>query len=285
MRQIIVGTRGSTVALAQARWVVARLKEEWPDSDFRIQTVASQADMESGMDLEQALIQNKIDIAIHDLKDFGLNMPEGLELASITKRIDARDALVGRAGMKHIKDLPDGTVLGVSNRRQLAFIKAQKPKLVFEQAAGSLDARLDALGKGDFDALVVAASDLIRMELRNRIDELIDPNFVMPAPGQGSLGLQTRIDDDLAIEAAYSLNDRDSDDRVTAERAFLEGVASQKNVAVGALALLKDGLLKLEGWLAAQDGSKLIQASIEGEPDECEELGFELAQDILKQRF
>jgi hydroxymethylbilane synthase len=293
MRQIIVGTRGSSLALAQTRQVVAHLKEQWPDSDFRIQTITTRGDVEKGAlkgdkgfftkEIEEALLSSKIDIAIHSLKDLPTEMPDGLELASITKRVDARDALVGRAGMKSLRDLPSGSVIGTSSVRRKAFLAAQRPDLIVRELRGNVDTRLAALSSGDYDAIILAAAGLIRLELRNRIDEFIDPALILPAPGQGALALQTRADDDIATEFAYSLNDRDTDDRVTAERAFLAGMGAGCMAPIGALATLKDGILKLEGWLSALDGSNLIQATIEGDSDECEDLGLELAQDVLKQ--
>lgn len=293
MRQIVVGTRGSALALAQTRWVVARLKEEWPETEFRIQTIQTRGDIETGVlkgnkgfftsELEQALLERRIDIAVHSLKDLPTEMPEGLDLASIPRRVDARDALIGRAGMKSLQDLPPGATVGTSSIRRKAFLRAYRPDLVVKDLRGNVDTRLGKLSSGEFDAIIVAAAGLIRMDLRNRIDDFLDIDVMLPAPGQGALGLQTRADDDLVIEVAYSISDTDTDDRVTAERSFLGGLGAGCMAPVGALATIKDGLLKLEGWVGSPDGSTIIRGSIEGEAEEAEDLGLELASDMLNQ--
>lgn len=293
MRQIVVGTRGSALALAQTRQIVARLKEEWPEIEFRIQTITTRGDKEQGAlkgdkgfftkEIEEALLANRIDIAVHSLKDLPTENPEGLDIASIPRRVDARDALVGRPGMKSLKDLPQGAVVGTSSTRRKALLKAFRPDLELRDLRGNVDTRLAALGRGEYDAIVLAAAGLIRMDLRNRIDEFLDVSIMLPAPGQGALALQTRADDDLVIETAYSINDADTDDRITAERAFLHAIGMGCMAPVGALATIEKGILKLEGAIAAPDGSTVIRASIEGDPEECEALGEELAEDMLQQ--
>ena len=293
MRQIVVGTRGSTLALAQTRQVVARLTEEWPETDFRLQTIQTRGDLEKGVlkgnkgfftsEIEQALLEKRIDIAVHSLKDLPTQNPEGLDIASIPRRVDARDVLVGRADMKSLKDLPPGATVGTSSVRRKAFLRAFRPDLNVIDLRGNVDTRLNALGSGEYDAIIIAAAGLIRMDLRHRIDEFISTDIMLPAPGQGALALQTRIDDVLTVEVAYSINDPATDDRVSAERAFLEGLSAGCMAPVGALATLLGDILKLEGWVCAPDGSNLIQGSIEGDPSECEDLGLELAEDMLKQ--
>ncbi|GEM49077.1 hydroxymethylbilane synthase [Deinococcus cellulosilyticus] len=293
MRQIVVGTRGSALALAQTRQIVARLKEEWPEIEFRIQTITTRGDREQGAlkgdkgfftkEIEEALLANRIDIAVHSLKDLPTENPEGLEIASIPRRVDARDALVGRPGMKSLKDLPQGAIVGTSSTRRKALLKAYRPDLEIRDLRGNVDTRLAALGRGEYDAIVLASAGLIRMDLRNRIDEFLDVAIMLPAPGQGALALQTRADDDLVIETAYSINDADTDDRITAERAFLHAIGMGCMAPVGALATIEKGILKLEGAIAAPDGSTVIRASIDGDPEECEALGEELAEGMMQQ--
>lgn len=294
MRQIVVGTRGSTLALAQARWVVARLKEEWPETEFKLQPIKTRGDLEDGVlkgergfftgDLEQALIESRIDLAVHSLKDLPTSQPEALEIAAITRRVDPRDALVGRQDFKSLASLPAGAVIGTSSVRRQALIRAYRSDLVLRDLRGNVDSRLEALGRGEYDALVLAAAGLIRLDMRHRIDEFIAPELMLPAPGQGALALETRADDEIVLELAYSLHHRASDDRITAERAFLAGLGSGCMAPVGALASVSDdGTLTLEGCVAALDGSKVIRASVEGEANEAEDLGSELAEDVLAQ--
>lgn len=298
MRTVTVGTRGSTLALAQTRWVIARLKEEWPETDFRLQTISTKGDRnreslttlaqkgDKGFwvkEIEEALLQNRIDIAVHSLKDLPTEQPEGLEVASIPKRVDARDVLVGREGAKKLADLPQGARVGTSSVRRKAFLKAYRPDLNIIDLRGNIDTRLAALGSGEYDAIILAAAGLIRTELRHRIDEFVEPDILLPAPGQGALALETRADDDLSIEVAYAIHDHITDDRITAEREFLAGLGAGCMAPVGAHATIKGGQLTLEGWVGALDGTHVIRATSTGEAGECADIGAELAEDVLKQ--
>ncbi|MFC3862709.1 hydroxymethylbilane synthase [Deinococcus antarcticus] len=298
MRTVTVGTRGSTLALAQTRWVIARLKEEWPETEFRLQTISTKGDRnresleqlaqkgDKGFwvkEIEDALLQNRVDIAVHSLKDLPTEQPEGLEVASIPKRVDSRDVLVGREGAKKLADLPQGARVGTSSIRRKAFLKSYRPDLQVIDLRGNIDTRLAALGTGDYDAIILAAAGLIRTELRHRIDEFIEPDILLPAPGQGALALETRADDDLSIEVAYAIHDHLTDDRITAEREFLAGLGAGCMAPVGAHATVKGGTLTLEGWVAALDGTHVIRATSSGEAGECADIGAELAEDMLKQ--
>jgi len=293
MRSITVGTRGSALALAQTRWVVARLKEEWPDTEFRIQTIQTRGDKDRGAikgdkgfwvkEIEEALLASRVDIAVHSLKDLPTEQPEGLEVACIPKRVDARDVLVGREGLKSIDGLPQGARVGTSSVRRKAFLRAHRPDLDVRDLRGNVDTRLAALGTGEYDAIILAAAGLIRMDLRHRIDEFVDPGVLLPAPGQGALALETRSDDDLSIEVAYAIHDRVTDDRTTAEREFLAGLGAGCLAPVGAFANIKGSALILDGWVGSVDGRKVIRATIEGEPDEAADLGAQLAEDMLAQ--
>ncbi|HWG84820.1 MAG TPA: hydroxymethylbilane synthase [Deinococcales bacterium] len=294
MRQIVVGTRGSTLALAQARWVVARLKEEWPETEFRLSTIPSRGDTDgtgshadnalATNDLERALSESRIDIAVHNLKDMPVEQPDGLEIASIPRRVEAREALIGRQGCKSLAGLPAGSVVGTTGARRLALLRAFRPDLTLRELSGDVDARLEVLGRSEVDALVLAAAGLIRLDQRHRIDEFIDPELMLPTPGQGALALEARSDDDIANELAYSLHHHASDDRTTAERAFLAGLKASPTAPIGALATVgDDGVLTLVGCVAALDGSKIIRASVDGDAEEAEDLGRELAEDVLSQ--
>lgn len=287
MRQIVVGTRGSTQALAQARWAAARLKEEWPETEFKLVTIPSTVEAPELLhrDLEQALFASRIDIAVHNLVDLPIEQPENIKLSSIPRRLEARDVLVGRAGWKSLAALPQGASVGANTVLRRALLANYRPDLRLIDVRGDVDARLEAIGRGDCDAVILAAAGLIRLELRNRIDEIIDADVMLPTPGQGSLGLETREDDEMAEELAYSLHHHASDDRITAERAFLAGLGAPAwGNAIGALASVgEDGALLLQGCVATQDGSRIIRASTEGYADEAEDVGRELAEDLLKQ--
>ena len=298
MRTVTVGTRGSALALAQTRWVVARLKEEWPETDFRIQTISTKGDRsreslgalaqkgDKGFwvkEIEDALLQKQVDIAVHSLKDLPTAQPDGLEVSSIPKRVDARDVLIGREGMKKLSELPEGARIGTSSVRRKAFLRAYRPDLVVKDLRGNIDTRLAAIGGGEYDAIILAAAGLIRTEQRHRIDEFVAPDILLPAPGQGALALETRADDDLSIEVVYAIHDHMTDDRITAEREFLAGLGAGCMAPVGAHATVKGGVLTLEGWVGGVDGRKVIRAESSGDVTECAELGAELAADMLAQ--
>ena len=298
MRTVTVGTRGSALALAQTRWVVARLKEEWPETDFRIQTISTKGDRsreslgamaqkgDKGFwvkEIEDALLQKQVDIAVHSLKDLPTAQPDGLEVSSIPKRVDARDVLIGREGMKKLSELPEGARIGTSSVRRKAFLRAYRPDLVVKDLRGNIDTRLAAIGGGEYDAIILAAAGLIRTEQRHRIDEFVAPDILLPAPGQGALALETRADDDLSIEVVYAIHDHMTDDRITAEREFLAGLGAGCMAPVGAHATVKGGVLTLEGWVGGVDGRKVIRAESSGDVAECADLGAELAADMLAQ--
>ncbi len=291
MRAVVVGTRGSQLALSQTRQVVERLKELWPETEFKIRTVTTSGDrgadpMERGIfvkELEDALFRGEVDIAVHSLKDLPTKQPDGLRVVSIPRRVDPRDAFVGRNGIRRLSDLPKGAVVGTSSVRRRAQLLAYRPDLEVKPLRGNVDTRLDKLGSGEYHAIVIAAAGLLRLDLRNRIDEFIDPEILLPAPGQGALALEVRVGDDLAEELAYSLNHRETRARVTAERAFLAALGAGCLAPVGALAYVDDDILRLEGLVARPDGLEVIRGEIEGEIDEAKELGEELAADILEQ--
>lgn len=283
MRVIVIGARASLLAQAQTRWVMERLKENWPETEFKIRTVQSKNSSESSAAeaLRQALGKREVDIAVYSLKHLPTQETPGIRLVAVPKRVEPREALVGR-GSKRLEDLPQGAVVGVNSLRRKAQLLAYRSDLTLRDLEGDVDDRLSALGTGEYDAVIIGAASLLRLDLRNRIDQLIDPEIVLPAPGQGALGLEVRLGDDWAEELAYSLNHRASHVRVTAERAFLRALGAGDECAAGALATLEgDDTLLLQGVVASPDGRELIRAEIEGDAGEAAELGHDLAQDLL----
>ncbi|ADY25359.1 Porphobilinogen deaminase [Deinococcus proteolyticus MRP] len=298
MRTVTVGTRGSTLALSQTRWVVERLKEQWPETEFRIQTITTKGDKNRASlqsmakagdkgfwikEIQDALLAKSIDIAVHSLKDLPTEQTEGLDIASIPKRADARDVLVGAEGFKSLADLPQGARIGTSSVRRRAFLKAFRPDLQVIPVRGNIETRMAAVASDDYDAVILAGAGLIRTDQRHRADEFVSTDILLPAPGQGALALEVRADDDLIAEVAYAINDAVTDDRITAEREFLAGLGAGCLAPVGAFATVKGDLLTLEGWVGAVDGSEVIKATTSGDASECADLGAELAEDMLSQ--
>lgn len=282
MRVIVIGGWASLLAQAQTRWVVERLKENWPEAEFKVRTVQSKkAESSAAKALQEALSKCEVDIAVHSLKHLPTQAAAGLRLVAVPKRVEPREALVGRT-VKKLDDLPKGAVVGVNNPRRKAQLLSYRSDLVIREIEGDIDERLAALG--DFDAMVMGAASLLRLDLRNRIDQLIDPQILLPAPGQGALGLEARQGDEWAEELAYSLNHRSSLDRAMAERAFLRALEAGDECPAGALAAVEsDDTLLLSGVVCSPDGRDLIRAEIEGDAEEAEELGTELAQGLLSE--
>ncbi len=282
MRVIVIGTRASLLAQAQTRWVVERLTENWPEAEFKVRTLPNKtSEWDSSKALQEALARCEVDIAVHSLKHLPTQPIESIKLAAVPKRLEPREALVGRSA-KRLEDLAKGAVVGINSQSRKAQLAAYRPDLVLRDLEGDLDDRLAALGTGDYDAFIVGAASLLRLDLRNRIDQLIDSEILLPAPGQGAMGLEVRLGDEWAEELAYSLNHRTSFERITAERAFLSGLGAGDHCPAAALATVAgDETLLLTAVVCSPDGKELIRAEIEGDLSEALELGTELAQDLL----
>ena len=290
MRVIVVGTRGSLLALTQTRWAVERLKENWPETEFKIKTIQTKGDRGADPreqnifvgELEEALRRGEIDIAVHSLKDLPTTQPEGLVIAGVPRRVDPRDVFIGRNSVARMADLPKGARIGTSSVRRRAQLLAWRDDLEVVPLRGNIDTRLKKLVSEDLDGIILAAAGLLRLEMRNRIGEFVDPEVLLPAPGQGALALEVREGDDMADELAYSLNHGPTRARVLAERGFLHGLGAGCLAPVGALAQIEDDVLVLDAGVLSLDGKTLIRGEIEGDPEEAWELGLELARDVLE---
>lgn len=283
MRVIVVGTRGSLLAQAQTRFVVERLRESWPETEFKIRTIQTPAEAweEAGArELRKALSARTVDIALYPLKYLPTEEAPGLKLVAVPKRADPREAFVGKSAKK-IEDLPEGAVVGTNMLGRKAQLLSWRKDLVVRDLHGDIEDRLSALA-GDFDGIVMSAAGLIWLDLRNRLDQFIDPSLLLPPAGQGALGLEVRQGDDWAEELAYSLNHRPSFERTSAERAFVDALGAGMSAPAAALASMDDeGTLHLQGLLVSPNGRELIRGEIEGDPSEALELGGELARDLL----
>lgn len=284
MPRIVVGSQGSVLALSQARWVAERLKEAWPEADFKVRSIrrpggAGQADY-GVSELEEALRKGQADMIVAALCEFAPEPPGGIALGAVTRRLDPREAWVARGG-RPIADLAPGARVGASGARVRAQLAALRGDLEFVPLEGNLESRMARIAAGECDGVVVPAADLLRMDMRQRIDAYLDAAVVMPAAGQGALGVEVREDDDLHAELAYALNDGDADDRTAAERAFLVALGVGVAAPVGALAVLgEDGSINLSGCVAAPDGSKVVRSEATGPREESEDIGIELAGKI-----
>lgn len=260
---------------------MSELAAEWPDVHLVQRTIpASQPDGDFPA-LFGALEKGNVHIALVSLERLPEALPEGIALAAVTKRLEPRSALVakGRAGLV---DLPAGTRVGVLSERDRTFLWASGHDFNVELLSGMIDRDLGLLASGDLDALILPCSTMMALERRDRVTALLEPESFVPAVGQGSLGLLVREDDDMSFEIAYTLQHRPSFDRFAAERSFQQALR-EEGLSVGALAsVAPDGELTLLGAVAQKEGP-VLQGTVSGEASEAEELGRELAQDVLEQ--
>ncbi len=228
-------------------------------------------------ELEDALLDKRIDLAVHSLKDMPTELPEGLTLAAVPEREDARDAIVG----KTLDELPKGAKVGTSSLRRAAQLKAFRPDLAIENIRGNLDTRLRKLDDGQYDAIVLAAAGLRRLGWGGRIAEIIPVEIMCPAVGQGALAIETRNGQDEAAAVCATLIHEDTFQAVTAERALLAGLGGGCQVPIGAHARVRADRLHLRAIVARPDGGEVIAREAEGPLERAQRIGAQLAQDLL----
>lgn len=292
--RLIIGSRGSRLALWQAEWVKDRLDRLHPQTQVSIEIIKTSGDVLKDAplsviggqgvftkELEGALLGKRIDLAVHSLKDLPTIVPDGLTIAAITEREDARDALVLREGLNlalpSIRNLPEGFTVGTSSPRRLAQLKHLRPHLTVKELRGNVDTRLRKLDAGDYDALILASAGLRRLGLANRISAALEIEEMLPAVGQGALAIETREDDEELVCLLASLEDARTRAACTAERALLRSLGGGCQLPIAAHARLQDGVLRLSGMVAAINGETIILETLEGEAAEAEALGSALA--------
>ena len=295
MRVVRIGTRGSKLALTQAGLVKAALEKADPEVACELIVLKTSGDDFAGWtaepaesvavkglfvkEIEEALLEKRIDLAVHSVKDLETDLPAGLKLAAVLKREDSRDALVTRDGKK-LKDLPAGATIGASSLRRQAQLKRVRRDLEFIAIRGNVDTRLRKLDDGECDALVLAACGLIRLGLANRISDYLETAQMLPSPGQGALGIEIRREDAETGRLVEKLNDPNSAWEVAAERAFLKALGGSCRVPVGALAHVEEESLDLTGVVLSPDGLKAVRQSTRGAKTAAQKLGAELASQL-----
>ncbi|MEP6912839.1 MAG: hydroxymethylbilane synthase [bacterium] len=299
MKQILViGSRGSKLALTQARFVESELKRLNPALETRIEIVTTSGDVKSEplsviggkgvftKELEDALLARRIDLAVHSLKDLPTIIPEGLTISAICKREDPRDALVlgqslQSAGNASIAGLPQKAIVGTSSPRRLAQLKHLRSDLVFEDLRGNVDTRLRKLDEGRYDALVLACAGLKRLGLANRISAALTSVEMLSSPGQGALAIETRTEDEDTIEAVRNADHKFTRLACTAERSFLRSLGGGCQLPIAAYASVRDKKIRLEGLVADVQGKQVVRDRISGSFAEVEQLGIVLAERLL----
>ena len=293
MRKLNIGTRGSALALWQAEHVAARLRQA-SGAEVELQIIKTRGDKildvplakvgGKGLfvkEIEEALRRGDVDLAVHSIKDVPAELAGGLVLAAIPEREDPRDALVSRAGT--LAELPQGASVGTSSLRRGCQLLSQRPDLSLQSLRGNVDTRLRKLDEGQYDAIVLAAAGLNRLGLSERITELLPPEVMLPAVGQGALGIETRGDDDEVIALVKGcLHHDETSVRVEAERGFLTRLGGGCQVPVAAHArFIEGGELELAALIGHPSGEPMYHCKGEAEGRTPQELGVALAEKLL----
>lgn len=278
------------MALWQTEHIVNRLRESCPDREFVIQRIKTQGDRVPDVplakigspglfvkEIESALLEGKIDLAVHSLKDMPSKLTPGLEFGAIAEREDPRDVLVSRLGLP-LSGLPNGARVGTSSPRRSAQLLALRPDLKMVDARGNLDTRLRKALTADYDAMVLAAAGIIRLGLQERIVEYLPLSGCLPAVGQGALAVEIRQGDGEIAALVSRLDNRAVRAGVTAERAFMRALEGGCQAPVGAYGVVERGKLWLRGAVAALDGSRVIRVELRGDAAQAELLGARLAE-------
>jgi len=290
--RIVVGTRGSRLALIQTESVVAKLKQSMPDVEVQIVKIATQGDRNQHIQLEQvegtgffvkeledALLYRRIDLAVHSLKDVPGELPKGLALASVPERADPRDVLVTR-GLK-LAELPPGAKIGTSSLRRSVQLAALRPDLEPTSIRGNVDTRVRKVDSDEYDGLITAAAALVRLGLQDRITEYFPFEDFLPDAGQGALVVETRQSDEELNKALSYLNDVPAWQSVTAERAFQYALGGGCRAPIAALGTVEDGVLKLEGMIANVAQKRILRDTEVGNVGSAAQIGKRLAQKLL----
>jgi hydroxymethylbilane synthase len=291
---IKIGTRGSKLALTQANFVVEKIKKIMPETDIEISVIKTSGDIMQDISLlkiggkgvfvkeiEDALLSNAIDLAVHSMKDVPTEIPDGLEFAAILQREDARDILASRDGRK-IEQMPKGARIGTGSLRRSAQLLDMLPDAVIVPLRGNLDTRLKKIETEKLDGVIVAAAGMKRMGLVQRITQFLPVELMLPAVGQGALGLEVRTGDSELKKILAKLNHAPTNTEIAAERAFLRCLGGGCRLPIAALGKLEGDKLSLEGLVAAPQGSGIIRDKVKGTVFEAEELGKKLAEMILE---
>jgi hydroxymethylbilane synthase len=302
-RTLVIGSRGSKLALFQAEQAKTQLLHSNPGLTVRIDIIKTTGDVKPDpltliggkgvftKELEDALIDRRIDIAVHSLKDLPTIIPDQLTIAAICEREDPRDALVLRSNVElsraSLVDLPQNAIVGTSSQRRMAQLKALRPDVVIKDLRGNVDTRLRKLDEGQYDALILASAGLKRLGLAERITATISTDEMLPAVGQGAIAIEIRKDDEAALQATTRLNHDATRIACLAERSLLRALGGGCQLPIAAHAVVNSNEILLEGLVASPDGSQILRDQISrasvasGAANNAEDIGVQLAQKLI----
>ncbi len=288
-----IATRKSPLALWQANFVRDALLARNPDLEVELVAMVTQGDkiLDTPLakvggrgrvvkELDAGTLQRPADLAVHSMKDVPVEFPDGLGLGAILLREDPRDALISNK-FTSIDALPEGARVGTSSLRRQCQLRARRPDLQVLDLRGNVNTRIGKLDSGDYDAILLAAAGVRRMGWKERITELLAPEQFIPAIGQGAIGIEIRHGDERTGDLVKALNDEQTAIRVQAERALNEALQGGCQVPIAGYAEISHGVILLRALVGQPDGSELVQGVISGKPEDAEELGRVLAEDLL----
>jgi len=292
-RPLVLGTRGSRLALVQTEEVLRLLRHHHPDREFQVKVISTRGDADRvtplpvlgrgvfSSEIERELLDRRIDLAVHSLKDLPGTLPQGLTLAAFPERADARDVLVSRSGAALAK-LPSGAVVGTSSPRRAALVREARPDLRTESVRGNVDTRVRKVLAGQYDAVVLAAAGLVRLNDTEVITEYLDPERFIPAVGQGTMAVEARDDDAETIDLVRAVDHASTRATSEAERSFLRHVGGGCKVPVAAYATVNGGTLRLRGLVASPDGKRVYRRTLEAPQEQAEAAGRRLVEVLEK---
>lgn len=287
-----IGARASPLSLWQARWVASRLRTELPDHDMELVTVTTRGDVHTGpltgaageigfftSEIETALLNQRVDVAVHSLKDLPTSDSGSLLVVAVPLRDDPSDVLVSRTGQP-LSELSKGARVGTSSPRRACLVRSLRPDVEVVPIRGNVDTRVRKVQEGNFDAVVLAAAGLFRLGLLDLVSERFDPGLLPPAPGQGALAVQARPDDKVLIAALKRIDEPDARESTAAERACLQALGGGCSRPIGAHARFVTNRLTLTAFVGSEDGSRVVRTEASG--DSAEELGRSVAAELLR---
>ncbi|MDO8736058.1 MAG: hydroxymethylbilane synthase [Thermoleophilia bacterium] len=288
---IILGTRGSELALFQAHHIAWLLQMQHVEVSVKIKTITTSGDKildsplakigDKGLfvkEIESELISGDIDLAVHSCKDLPTEIPLGLMLSAFSKREDPRDAFIGGPGIRTIDDIPVGGKVGTSSLRRRSQLKALRPDLEIIDIRGNVDTRIRKIGELGLDGTILAAAGIRRLEREGEASFYFTPEQMVPAVGQGVIAIESREDDPRVRKLIACLNDEESAAAIAAERALMHELEGGCQVPIGAHAIIFDGILTMDAYLGSLDGIRSVKDRIEGPVEDAAELGIVLAK-------
>lgn len=294
-KRIKIGSRGSKLALWQANFVRSQLNKFFPELHIDISIIKTKGDIildtplarigDKGLftrEIEQALLNDTIDLAVHSMKDLPTILPMGLMIGAVLEREDPRDAFISHK-YNHFSDLPEGGVIATSSLRRRANILYHRPDIQLIDIRGNVDTRLKKLKDNDYDGMILAAAGLLRLGFDEQITEIIEPGKMLPAVSQGALGIEIKQNNQNISSLIEPLHDKKTAAEITAERSFLRKLEGGCQVPIGALAEVKGNKLKLQGFVSDLYGKRYFRGEISNPVKQAGKTGIQLATVLANQ--